>query len=304
MEKIHSVTKVFIDVKSKDNIYDKDRKTVNYDLVLKDETKPATINNLIFMDTQKITRIMLDCGKDLYKKIGANLYNQTYNHMYDNSLESAIGLYDINTESCITKLMNEEYQILNCLYDNSNYQEMLKYCALCIKLFIITDIINKVESCVDDLSDEYNKELVNPTRYTDENKKIKDDRFFLLKFYINNVLPNGTGKITYGIIEKAAILMFTDLGQINNIPDTINDTYFNENDGSHERKRFHKNYISAVYNCIDKIILKKTTHLRECKHCGYYLINDNSKVQYHEECWFKKEAERKKKEYHEKKMID
>lgn len=290
MKKEYKQEDIFIEIKNIKDIYKKNNKTVNCDLVIKDSIKPATIDNLVFMKTQVITSKVLDCGKDLYNKIGPNLYSQTYEHMYNNSLESAIGSYDINSESSITNLMKEKYQLLNYLYDNSNYQEMLKCCDLCIKLFIIMNTIEKVEYYAN-----VNSNVKNHCQYTDENKRIKDDKLFPLKLYINNALPNKTDKITYGIIEKAAIAMFTDIGRLNNIPDTINDTYFDERTGKVERKLFHKSYISAIYDCIDRIILKTKANLKKCKYCGYYLITSDSKVKYHTVCYSKYDSERHKK---------
>ena len=49
MKKEYKQEDIFIEIKNIKDIYNKNNKTANCDLVLKDETKPITINNLIFI---------------------------------------------------------------------------------------------------------------------------------------------------------------------------------------------------------------------------------------------------------------
>lgn len=272
------------------NIYYKKK---GYDKVMLSSKTICDIN------TQKLTKMIINLGKDLFDTIKIDMSKLTFNHLQiDDNLTNAIVTYDINNKYFICNLIENWYKENIVPFRNNEMLDIYRFCSICIRLFLINKTIDFV---INKTNHDYIKYNID-----DKNKFNRNKYFYIFNdYYIEDLDENDlvvfnidtsniNYNIKYGKLREYATRLYNDMQKTYNISQISTGIYFDREKKKNYMYRYHLTPLSAVFNYIGERICKDNKDITQCWQCGYYMEVDNRNTHYHDECSWEHDKERKK----------
>ena len=247
---------------------------------------------------------ILNLGEELLKLLDFQMDGWTFfiNKEYDR-LEDEIKNYDINNNSKVLVKLDKWYKdnIRPFYKVTENKLNDYSFAALSIRFFLICQTIEKTDSMLKTKPHSKGKSI------NDKYGLKHDDWFYIFNDYLINDLDEkdytsfcinklelSYKNVTIKKIREYAFKLFNELDKRYNLINIKCTMFYDEKVEKSIALYYHLTPISVAYNHLISKLCNKDIMIKQCKYCNQFMEVKKSSKEYHDDCFFEKEKQRKR----------